>query len=177
MKSDQQVPNSESAEVKSGWAAVSNPGGFVHGALVAGATLAVASTADDTVRQIVVATLVILAVYWATHSYTRALGDRIADPGTRSSTVLREATTHEMAVFLGGLPGLGAFIVATVVGLEVSAAGDVALWLTIVLLGSAGYAIGRRGGAHGWMLTVEVGTAVLLGVLMLVLKELLQHLH
>src|SRR3954452_15946049 len=87
------------------WDKVQNPGGFIHGALVAGTTLAVATTAEDTVRQTVVATIVVLVVYWATHSYTEALGERIADPHERPSVVVRKATKQERSVFVGGLPG------------------------------------------------------------------------
>jgi uncharacterized membrane protein YgcG len=139
--------------------------------------MAVASATEDTVRQTVAATIVVLVVYWATHAYTRALGDRITDPHLPAAVVFREATLHELAVFLGGLPGVAAFILASVFGADVTAAGNVALWTTVVLLGSAGYGIGRRGGASGWLLTVEVATAAFLGILVIALKELLQHLH
>src|SRR3954464_12156700 len=77
------------------WERVRNPGGFIHGALVAGTTLAVASTAEDTVRQTVAATAVVLVIYWATHAYTEALGERIADPHAPPSRILRAATRHE----------------------------------------------------------------------------------
>jgi hypothetical protein len=59
----------------------------------------------------------------------------------------------------------------------VASAGNIALWATIVLLGSAGYAIGRRGGATGWLLAGEVATATFLGIFILVLKQALQLLH
>jgi hypothetical protein len=159
------------------WDNVRNPGGFIHGALVAGTTLAVATTADDTVRQTVAATIVVLVIYWATHSYTEALGERIADPHERPSVVVRHAAKQERSIFVGGLPGVATFVVASAAGADVASAGNIAMWATIVLLGSAGYAVGRRGGATGWLLAGEVATATLLGIFILVLKQALQYLH
>ena len=70
----------------------------------------------------------------------------------------------------GGIPALVVFIAASAAGATISLAANIALLATIVLLGSAGYVVGRQAGARGWNLVGEVAVAAALGILIFTLK-------
>ena len=152
------------------WGSHRNAAGLLYGALVSGAVIAVASSVTDSAVTIVLAVVQVLLVYWAAHVYTRVLADRLADPSSSFAARAREAFGHELAVLLGGLPALAAFVVAAGLGMDTSDAADVAMVVTVLLFASAGYAIGRQAGARRWALAGEVATASVLGVVVVALK-------
>ena len=53
------------------------------------------------------------------------------------------AASYESGVLLGGVPALGTFAVATALGVTPSTAADIALWVTVIVLGSIAYLAAR----------------------------------
>ena len=152
------------------WRSQHNPAGLLYGALVAASVIAVSSAVVESAVALTLAVVEVLLVYWAAHVYSRVLADRLADPSATAGERTREAVRHEVSVLGGGVPALLVFVAASVRGASVGAAANLALVATIVLLGSAGYAVGRQAGARGWSLVREVGIAALLGLLVFTLK-------
>jgi hypothetical protein len=68
-------------------------------------------------------------------------------------------------------------LIARLCGATAFEASEIALVVTIVLLGLHGHAAGRAAGVRGVRLVFVTATAVLLGAVMVVLKVLLQHHH
>lgn len=155
------------------WGAHPNASGLLYGAIVTGAVISVASGGADSAVSIVVDVAQVLIVYWAAHVYIRVLADRLVDPASRFADRAREALRHELAVLLGGVPALSVFVAATLAGADTSGATNLALAATVVLLGSAGYVVGRQAEARGWALVAEVAASSLLGLLVVGLKAML----
>lgn len=163
------------ARLVAAWRSRRNPAGLLYGALVAAAVIAVSSGVMESARSLTLAVVEVLVIYWAAHVYSRILAERLADPSATFRERAREAVRHEFSVLAGGLPALVVFVIASVAGASLSTAANLALAATIVLLGSAGYVVGRQAGAHGRDLAAEVAVAVLLGVLIFTLKA--ENLH
>ena len=153
------------------WGVHANADGLLYGALVTGAVVAVSGATSDSAVKIAAAVVEVLFVYWAAHVYIRVLADRMRDPSATFRDRWREALHHEVAVLLGGVPAFAVFVVAALLGAEPSRAADLALLTTVVLLGSAGYLVGRQARAGGWALAGEVAGASLLGLLVVGLKS------
>jgi hypothetical protein len=156
-----------------GWGAHRNPGGLLYGAVVSASVLAFAGTGEKSTRQVMATVLEVLVVYWAAHVYTRVLADRLVDPSATVVERARESLVHELPVLAGGLPALGVFTVASIVGIDTSSAADIALGATVVLLGWVGFLVGKQAGATGWSLALEVLTAAMLGVFVVGFKAAL----
>ena len=152
------------------WSDHRNPTGLLYGAVVTGAVFALTEASDDRPRTIAIAVLEVLVVFWAAHVYTRVLSDRLIDPGSSFLTRTREALLHELAVLEGGAPAVAVFAVWSIAGAESPAAINAALATTVVVLGSAGYVVGRRAGARGPTLLGEIAAAALLGLVVVGLK-------
>lgn len=157
------------------WRSRRNAGGFLYGAIVTGAVIAVASGVTESAETIALAVAEILTVYWAAHVYTRVLADRLLDPAAGFAARASEALHHELAVLIGGLPGLAVFVVSVLLGASTSTAANLALSATVALLGSAGYAVGRLAGDRGWALVAEIAGASAIGVVIVALKTLGIH--
>jgi len=158
------------ARLIAAWRSRRNPAGFLYGALVAAAVIAVSSSVMESARALTLAVVEVLIIYWAAHVYSRVLADRLADPSATFGERTREALRHEVAVLAGGIPALVVFGAASAAGATISTAANIALLATIVLLGSAGYVVGRQAGARGWNLAGEVAVAAALGILIFTLK-------
>ena len=158
------------ARLIAAWRSRRNPAGVLYGALVAAAVIAVSSSVMDSARALTLAVLEVLVIYWAAHVYSRVLAERLAEPSATFGERAWEALRHEISVLAGGIPALVVFTAASAAGATISMAANIALLATIVLLGSAGYVVGRQAGARGWNLVGEVAVAAALGILIFTLK-------
>jgi len=147
-----------------------NAAELLYGALITAGSLAVTSTADDRPVRVALGVFGVLVIYWSAHVYSRVMADRMKDPSASARALLAEAAGHEAAVLHGGVPSLAVFVAASALGADVSSAAYIALWATVVMLGLAGWVIGRRAHAHGLELALEVAAAAGFGMLTIALK-------
>jgi len=152
------------------WKTHRNASGLLYGAVVTGAVMALASGSEDNAVTVGRSVIEVLLVFWGAHVYTRVIADRLLEPNAGFGERLREALGHELALLEGGMPALVAFVVATIAGASTETASNLALGVTVVMLGSAGYVIGRASGAAGRSLVLEVAAAAGLGLLVIALK-------
>ena len=154
------------------WLAGRHPSSILYGIIITGAVMSATAGGDATARRIVAATPFVLGVYWLADVYVRAfaqqfregrqpLGHRIVaaashESGCCSAAFPRWRVRHRHRA--GASPGLAA---------------DVALWLTVVLLGSIAYLAARYAGSTVRDAVVEAALAAALGILMIVSKSLL----
>jgi hypothetical protein len=150
-----------------------NTSGLLFGAVVSGSALAISSGHVASADEVALAVGVVLIVYWLAHMYVRLLVDRLDLSSAPRRQRGREALLHEAAILAGGVPGLVAFTLASVLGASASGAAYVALWATVGFLAGVGYLAGHRAGATGWALAVETAGAGLLGVVAVAMHALL----
>lgn len=147
--------------------------GLLYGAIVSVAAMAVASAHEVNALKVLVATIVTLAIYYCAHVFTRVEADRLTNPTASFRDDLEEAEKHELTVLVGGLPAISVYAASALLGATAARAADIAVWVTVGLLAVFGYLVGRRSGATGWRLAVEVLGASLFGILLALLKAIL----
>jgi drug/metabolite transporter (DMT)-like permease len=155
------------------WVASRHPAGILYGVIITGAVISATAGHETSARRIVATTLFVLGVYWLADVYVRAFAHQFREGRDSLSHRLAAATRHESAVLLGGVPALATFTVATALGASTSTAADIALWLTVVVLGTLAYLAARYAGSPVREGLIEAALAGLLGVLMIVSKSLL----
>ncbi|HET8987289.1 MAG TPA: hypothetical protein VFN43_02170 [Humibacillus sp.] len=155
------------------WVASRHPAGILYGVIITGAVLSATAGHETSARRIVATVLFVLGVYWLADVYVRAFAHQFQDGRDTLPHRLASAASHESSVLLGGVPALGTFTIATALGASPNTAADIALWLTVVVLGSLAYLAARYAGSTVREATIEAALAGMLGVLMVVSKSLL----
>ena len=143
----------------------------IYGLIVSAAVMA-ASHADR-VLVVAVAVLVTLTVYWSAERYARVVAERIHDGRRPSWQHVRHELRSGWAIVSASSLPLFVLVLAALGGAGVYGAVLAALTCTTVLLGIAGWEIGRGGGLTTGERLVSAGVAGLFGLAMVVLKALL----
>lgn len=146
----------------------------IYGLVVCAATLAAASSRDRILR-ICLDVLVALVVYWAAETYAHALA--------RRAVTRRPLTRAELgAVMTGGWPlvsasflPLATLVVADLLGAATRTAVNAALLVTTALLLLVGFRAARASGLRGGRLVGATALSGLLGLAMILLKNLAAH--
>jgi hypothetical protein len=121
--------------------------------------------------------LVTLLVYWVAEQYAELLGEHTHAGRLPSLPTIRSSLTAAWPMVTSSFVPLISLVVARLLGASAPGAADVALAVTLVLLLTHGHAAGRAAELHGARLVLVTTTAGLLGVVMVVLKVVLQHHH
>jgi positive regulator of sigma E activity len=143
----------------------------LYGVIVASAVMA-ASHANGALA-VAVAVVITLLVYWAAERYARLVAERIHDGHRPTWGEVRRQLTRGWEFVTASFLPLVVMIVARLLGAQVAGAVLAGLLCSTVLLGVAGWEIGR----HGRLTTAErVASSVvaaLFGVGMILMKALL----
>jgi hypothetical protein len=144
----------------------------IYGVIVSGAVMA-ASHAER-VLAIAVAVLVTLVIYWTAERYARLVAARIHDGHRPNWAQVRHELTHGWEMVTASMIPLIVLVVAgALLGASVYRAVLAALVSSTVLLGLAGWEIGRDGRLTTGERVVSASVAALFGVGMVLLKTLL----
>jgi hypothetical protein len=148
----------------------------IYGTIVTAAVIAAGGN-QLTTAALELTVLITLLVYWLAEQYAELLGQhthagRLPSVGQVGAS-LADAWPMVSASFLP----LVSLLVARLCGASSFGAAEIALVITIALLGFHGQAAGRAAGVRGFRLVMVTATAVLLGTVLVVLKALLQHHH
>ena len=152
------------------WLTASDVAEMLYGAVVAAAVLAVVSAHTEAVWRMLVAGIVTLLVYWAAHVYTRTMAEALADPVQSWREHIGAAAVKELSILRGGAPTLVIFGLASAFGASVSAAADIAIWVTAFLLAGVGYLAAHVAGARAWGAVLTMLASAAFGVLIGLLK-------
>lgn len=148
----------------------------IYGTIVTAAVIASSGNALSSVA-LEVTVLVTLVVYWLAEQYAELLGEHThvgqLPSWDRVSSSLAAAWPMVTASFVP----LGSLLVARLLGASASRAADIALYVTIALLAIHGHAAAKAGGLRGIRLILVATTAGLLGLVMVLLKVILQNHH
>jgi hypothetical protein len=142
----------------------------IYGVIVSAAVMAASHVASAIAVDVVV--LVTLVIYWSAERYARLVAERIHD-GRRPTwhEVRRQLTSGWEFVTASALP-LVVLTLSTALGVGLSAAILAALACSTVLLGVAGWEIGRDGNLTRGERIASAAVAALFGVAMVALKAL-----
>ncbi len=143
----------------------------IYGVIVSAAVMA-ASHAER-ILAVAVAVLVTLVVYWSAERYARLVAARIHDGRRPTWRQTRRELTHGWQMVWASAVPLVVLLVAALSGAQVYGAVIAALVASTVLLGLAGWEIGRHGRLTTRERWVSAGVAALFGVAMILLKALL----
>ena len=111
-----------------------NPSGVVYGTLAVGAVLAAESTRRETFADTVVATVLVLALYWVAHTYATVVGRRLSTRQTLSVRGLWEALVHEGAILKGAAIPIAVLGASWGAGVSLDTAVVAALWASALTL-------------------------------------------
>jgi hypothetical protein len=148
----------------------------IYGTIVTAAVLAAGGNQLSTAA-LEATVLVTLVVYWVAEQYAELLGEHTHAgrlPGVR---VVRSSLAAAWPMVSASFVPLICLAVARVLGASAPGAADVALGVTLALLLAHGHTAGRAAGLRGARLVLVTATAGFLGVVMIVLKVILQHHH
>jgi len=143
----------------------------IYGVIVSAAVMA--ASHESTALAVSVAVLVTLTIYWGAERYARLVAERIHD-GRRPTwqQVRRQLTTGWEMVTASVLP-LVVLTAAYQLGAGVDTAVLWALGCSTILLGAAGWQMGRGGQLTGLERVASTAVAGAFGLVMIALKALL----
>jgi hypothetical protein len=150
------------------------PAEVLYGAVVSGAVLAVTSAHAEVGENVVISTALVSVTYWLAHVYADAIGGRFEDTEHSTGHRLRHAVANNFGVLFGGIPPLVVFVVARLLGQDVSEAALTALWFTVLLLMASAAVAAHKAGARGGTLVGETAVAGGFGLVVILLK-IVQH--
>lgn len=143
----------------------------IYGIIVGAAVMAAAHV--GTAAAVIVAVLVTLLIYWGAERYARIVARRIHDGRRLDRQELRSELATGWAMVSASFLPLAVLVVARLLGAGLSVAILVALACSTVLLGIAGWEIGRDGKLTQRERLVSAATAAAFGGVIIVLKMLL----
>jgi len=163
---------------KPGSPATDRPGIEAEGIYSLVVTASVIATAGDKLRTVALALAVVLTlfVYWLAEQYAE-YGEHLARGHAPSTSHARRQLGSKWQLITASFVPLACLLVARLLGASAYAAAMTALVVTVVLLMVYGWRAGRYAGLRGPAQALMTVVAGVLGILMIVLKIALGHLH
>ena len=153
--------------------AEAEPGGLLYGALVSASVLITASAHIEDYQRVGLTTLAALTVYWLAHAYIGAQSMQFEGDSRHVLRRVASALGHESSVLKGGVPAIGVYTVAVLLGADNANAASLAAYCSVALMVVAGYLASHRVGRQGLALVLDTSMAAVLGLLVIVGKVLL----
>jgi hypothetical protein len=148
----------------------------IYGSIITAAIIAASSGLPTTA--IAAAVLVTLVVYWLAEGYAELLGEQTAGGKLPNRARIRDTLGGTWPMVSACYLPLVALLIARVAGASPLTAANTGLAVAIVMLTVHGWLAGRSAQLSGWKLAVATSVAALLGITMILLKNLvLLHLH
>jgi hypothetical protein len=149
----------------------------IYGAVVTAAVIAAAGEQLRT-RWLVVAVVVTLLVYWVAEQYAELLGEHTEGGHLPTLAHIRAGMAATWPMVGASYAPLIALVAARLAGASALAAANAGLAAALVLLVYHGWSAGRAANLRGRSLVAATFVAVMLGVMMIALKDLvILHLH
>ena len=149
----------------------------IYGAVVTAAVIAAAGEQLPT-RSLVVAVVVTLLVYWIAEQYAELLGEHTEGGDLPTWAHIRAGLAATWPMVGASYAPLIALVVARLAGASALVAANVGLAAALLLLAYHGWSAGRAANLQGRPLAAATSVAVMLGVVMIALKDLvIVHLH
>jgi hypothetical protein len=124
-----------------------------------------------------VTVLVTIVIYWIAEQYAELLGEHTRQGRLPGVTEIRTSLSASFPMVSASFLPMLSLVVARLLGAAELGAAQLALAVAVILLIYHGYAAGRAAGLKGAPLFATTGVAAVLGIVMIVLKVILQHQH
>ena len=147
----------------------------IYGSIITAAIIAAASGLST--AALALSVLVTLVVYWLAEGYAQLLGEHTAAGKLPNWAHIRDALGGTWPMVSSCYLPLVALLIARAAGASPVAAANTGLAVAIVILSVHGWLAGRSARLSGWKLAVATSVAALLGIAMILLKNLVLHLH
>jgi hypothetical protein len=148
----------------------------IYGSIITAAIIAAASGLPT--AALAVSVLVSLMVYWLAEGYAELLGEQAADGKRPNWARVRRTLAGTWPMVSACYLPLVALLFARVAGASPLTAANTGLAVAIAMLTVHGWLAGRSARLSGWPLLAATSAAALLGIAMILLKNLvLLHLH
>ncbi len=147
----------------------------IYGMVVTGAVFASAGGQLKTLP-LAIAVIVTLVVYWLAEEYAE-VGEHASAGRLPSRAQIQAALAEKWPMVTASYVPLAMLLGARVLGATPMHAAYFALGVTVVLLTYYGWSAGRTSGLHGRPLFLMTAAAGSLGLVMIGLKLLINHLH
>jgi predicted membrane protein len=147
----------------------------IYGLIV---TASVFATAGSTLRTalLILAVVVTLVVYWLAEEYAEVIGHARAGH-LPTVAMVRGSLGAKWPMVSESFVPLAVLVVVRLFGASAYSAAITALAVTMILLAWYGWSAGTAAGLHGRARLVMTALAASLGLLMILLKIVLVHLH
>lgn len=149
----------------------------IYGAII---TAAILDTAGGhvTTAELVVSVVVTLLVYWIAEEYAEIVGEQATGGNLPNRAIIRDALISTWPMVTASYLPLLAVVLADLAGASTLTAANAGLVVAVVLLTIHGWLAGRAAQLKGWKLLFATSVAAVLGLVMILLKDLvLIHLH
>ena len=150
-----------------------NPSGVVYGTIAVGAVLAAESTRRESFADTVVATLIVLALYWVAHTYATVVGRRLTTRQALSARGWWEAFVHEGAIVKGAAIPIAVLGALWAAGVSLDTAVVAALWASALVLTLFEVVATARSHATGAQRALHVLVGVAMGGSILLVRAVL----
>jgi hypothetical protein len=148
----------------------------IYGSIITAAIIAAASGLPS--AALAVSVLITLLVYWLAEGYAEVLGEQAAGGKLPTWARIRAALAGTWSMVSACYVPLVALLLARLAGASALTAANAGLAVAIVMLTVHGWLAGRSAQLSGWQLLAATSVAALLGIAMILLKDLvLLHLH
>ena len=147
----------------------------IYGLIVTAAVIASAGGQLRTTA-LVLAVFVTLLVYWLAEEYAQ-VGEHASAGRLPTWPSIRSALAAKWPMVSASYVPLLALVAARFLGVSSPNAAYLALGVTVVMLTFYGWLAGRTSGQHGVALLIMTAAAGALGLLMILLKIVIAHLH
>jgi hypothetical protein len=150
-----------------------NPSGVVYGTLLIGAVLATESFRREELGRTLIATALTLLVYWMTHAYAEALGDRLERHVPLTVGGFRRWLVKDWSIVRGGVIPIIALLIAEAFGASLYTGVYIAVWVSAVMVVLLELVSGLRAELEGKELAMQVAAGALMGGTIIALRALL----
>jgi hypothetical protein len=149
----------------------------IYGAIITASIMAAAGRSLPTLA-LAIAVLITLVVYWLAEEYAEVLGQQATGGHVPSWAHIRAGLVSSWPIVSASFVPLVALVLARIAGASAFAAANVGVGVAVALLTAHGWTAGRAAQLKGWQLTASTSIAAVLGLVMVVLKNLvITHLH
>jgi len=141
--------------------------------VVSGSVLVAVGGPDTSTRVVLAAWAFVMITYWLTHVYVHATESQFHGDTQPVWTRSVAAARAEIAVLIGGIPGITAFLIASATEGQTVSAEKVGLYVTVVILAGVGYLGARAAHLSTPAAIADATGGALLGLLLVAAKTAL----
>jgi hypothetical protein len=153
------------------WWAIHQAPPAIYGTIICASVIG-AGYDYGSIEELCVTVAVTVLIYWAAERWSQALGSHLQGTPLTWADV-RRVFVRAWPMVQASYTPLLVMLAAHLFGASIAVAADIAMVITVLLLGALGATAGRRSGLAGWGVVASALFTGLLGLVLVALKALL----